>query len=87
MKYLIIWLIKLYQATLSKILPPMCRFTPSCSQYAITATGRFGAIKGGYLALRRIVRCNPFSEGGEDLVPETFSWKRQGEVKFPLEGK
>lgn len=70
MKYLLIGLIKLYRVTLSKILPPSCRFTPSCSEYAIIAIGRFGAVKGGYLSLKRIIRCNPFSKGGHDPVPE-----------------
>lgn len=70
MKYVFIGLIKLYRVTLSKILPPSCRFTPSCSEYAIIAIGRFGAVKGGYLSLKRIIRCNPFCEGGLDPVPE-----------------
>jgi hypothetical protein len=70
MKYIFIGLIKLYRLTLSKILPPSCRFTPSCSAYAIIALQRFGAVKGGFLTLKRIARCNPFSPGGEDLVPE-----------------
>jgi putative membrane protein insertion efficiency factor len=70
MKYIFIGLIKLYQLTLSKILPPVCRFTPSCSRYAVTAFERFGTFKGGCLALWRILRCNPFSEGGYDPVPE-----------------
>lgn len=70
MKYLFIGLIKFYRVTLSKILPPSCRFTPSCSEYAIIAIGRFGAVKGGYLSLKRIIRCNPFCEGGHDPVPE-----------------
>ena len=70
MKHLFIGIVKLYRMTLSKILPPRCRFTPSCSEYAIIAIGRFGTVKGGYLALKRIVRCNPFSSGGHDPVPE-----------------
>lgn len=74
MKYLLIAAIKLYQKTLSRLLPPCCRFYPSCSRYAVTALGRFGAVKGGYLAIRRIVRCNPFSAGGNDPVPERFSF-------------
>ncbi|MCL2036014.1 MAG: membrane protein insertion efficiency factor YidD [Oscillospiraceae bacterium] len=69
MKHLFILPIRLYQLTLSRILPPMCRFTPSCSQYAITAYERFGVVKGSYLALRRILRCHPFNEGGYDPVP------------------
>lgn len=74
MKYLLIAAIKLYQKTLSRLLPPCCRFYPSCSRYAVTALGRFGAVKGGYLAMRRIARCNPFSAGGSDPVPEYFSF-------------
>jgi len=70
MKYAVLGIIKLYRMTLSKILPPSCRYTPSCSQYALTAVERFGAFKGGYLALRRIMRCHPFSAGGLDEVPE-----------------
>ena len=70
MKYVCIGLIKLYQMTLSKILPPVCRFTPSCSAYAVTAFGRFGVFKGGCLTVWRILRCNPFNAGGYDPVPE-----------------
>ncbi|MDR2532016.1 MAG: membrane protein insertion efficiency factor YidD [Oscillospiraceae bacterium] len=76
MKYVFIAFIKLYRITLSKIIPPSCRFTPSCSVYAITALERFGAVKGGYLSLKRIIRCNPFSLGGEDTVPLIFSWRK-----------
>ncbi|MCL2108117.1 MAG: membrane protein insertion efficiency factor YidD [Oscillospiraceae bacterium] len=75
MKYIFIAFIKLYRVTLSRILPSSCRFTPSCSAYAIIAIERFGAVKGGYLAFWRILRCNPFSAGGEDLVPAVFSWR------------
>ena len=48
---------------------PCCRFYPTCSQYALEAIEKYGAIKGGYLALRRILRCNPFHKGGYDPVP------------------
>jgi len=74
MKYLLIAFIKLYRVTLSRILPNSCRFTPSCSVYALEALERFGAVKGGFLTLRRIIRCNPFSRGGTDNVPAVFSW-------------
>jgi putative membrane protein insertion efficiency factor len=47
-----------------------CRYVPTCSQYAVTAVERYGAWKGGWMALRRILRCNPFSRGGYDPVPE-----------------
>lgn len=63
------WLIRLYQRTLSRVLPPTCRFQPSCSEYARVAILQHGVIRGGWLALRRIARCNPFSAGGWDPVP------------------
>lgn len=72
MKYIFLAIIKLYRLTLSKILPPCCRFTPTCSEYGITAIRRFGAIKGGYLTFWRIFRCNPFGKFGFDPVPDNF---------------
>lgn len=75
MKYLFLGIIKLYRMTLSKILPPCCRYHPSCSEYATVAIRRFGAVKGGYLALWRIIRCNPFGRGGYDPVPEKFCFR------------
>lgn len=69
MKYLLLGLIRLYQATLSKVLPPACRFVPSCSHYAYEAVDKYGAIKGGWLAIKRVVRCNPRNPGGYDPVP------------------
>ena len=62
--------IRLYQLTLSPMLGNVCRFTPSCSRYAVEALERFGPVKGLYLATRRILRCNPWHEGGVDPVPE-----------------
>jgi uncharacterized protein len=62
-------LIKLYQGTLSRVLPSVCRFTPTCSQYAIEAIQKYGVLRGTRMAVRRIVRCNPFTEGGYDPVP------------------
>ncbi|HEX5387793.1 MAG TPA: membrane protein insertion efficiency factor YidD [Gemmatimonadales bacterium] len=62
-------LIRGYQLTLSPLLPPACRFTPSCSQYALEALARHGAIKGAWLAARRVARCHPFHPGGYDPVP------------------
>ncbi len=61
--------IRLYQLTLSRILPPSCRFTPSCSAYAIQALGKHGPVKGGWLAVRRIGRCHPWGPSGYDPVP------------------
>lgn len=66
---LLVWPVRLYQMTLSRVLPPLCRFEPSCSQYAVEAVEVHGALRGGLLAVLRILRCNPFSEGGYDPVP------------------
>lgn len=62
-------LIRGYQIALSPLLPPSCRFYPSCSQYALEAVNRHGALKGGWLAARRLARCHPFNPGGYDPVP------------------
>jgi hypothetical protein len=72
MKYVPMALIRLYQLTLSPILPPACRFTPTCSRYAYEALNRFGFFKGSWLAVKRIGRCHPFHPGGYDPVPEEF---------------
>ena len=72
MKYVAMGLIRLYQMTLSKMLPPSCRFEPSCSHYGYGAFEKHGFFKGGYLTVRRIGRCHPFHPGGYDPVPEEF---------------
>jgi len=69
MKHVFIFLIKVWQRTFSKVLPPSCRFTPSCSQYGVEAIQKYGALKGGWLTLKRIGRCHPFNPGGYDPVP------------------
>ena len=61
--------IRLYQMTLSPMMGNVCRFTPSCSRYAVEALQRHGPVKGLYLTARRILRCNPWNEGGWDPVP------------------
>ena len=66
---LLILPIRLWQVTVSAVLPPTCRFTPSCSAYAIEALSRHGPVKGGWLALRRIGRCHPWGASGYDPVP------------------
>lgn len=58
-----------YQKFISPGLPPSCRFTPSCSQYALEAVSKYGAVKGTWLAARRLVRCHPFNSGGYDPIP------------------
>ncbi|MEW6562177.1 MAG: membrane protein insertion efficiency factor YidD [Pseudomonadota bacterium] len=62
-------LIRLYQYLISPLLPPTCRFTPTCSHYACEAFSRFGLIKGGWLSVKRIARCNPWNPGGYDPLP------------------
>lgn len=62
-------LIKFYQLCISPFTPPSCRFTPTCSQYALEALRRYGPFKGGWLALRRILRCHPWGGSGYDPVP------------------
>ena len=70
MKYVMIWLIRLYQRFISPLKPKSCRDTPTCSAYAIEAFTKRGFFVGFALTLWRILRCNPFSKGGYDPVPE-----------------
>lgn len=63
------WLILAYRYGLSPLWAPTCRFAPSCSEYAFEAVGRHGALKGGWLALKRIARCHPWGGAGFDPVP------------------
>ena len=72
MKYVAMGLIRLYQLTLSPLLPPSCRFVPSCSHYGYEAFKRFGFLKGIWLTAKRVARCHPFNPGGYDPVPEEF---------------
>ena len=69
MKRLILALVRFYQRFISPALPPSCRFTPTCSQYTYEAVERYGVLKGGWLGVKRVVRCNPFNPGGYDPVP------------------
>ena len=62
-------LIGIYKRFLSPFLPPACKYVPTCSEYAADAIGRYGLLRGGWLAVRRLLRCNPFSRGGYDPVP------------------
>ncbi|MGA8045645.1 MAG: membrane protein insertion efficiency factor YidD [Dermatophilaceae bacterium] len=66
----LIWLIRAYQLVISPLTPPTCRYYPSCSAYALTAIQRFGPLKGTWLAVRRLLRCHPWTPGGVDHVPE-----------------
>ncbi|MFB3160910.1 membrane protein insertion efficiency factor YidD [Neobacillus sp. 179-J 1A1 HS] len=69
-KKIFISVIRFYQVVISPIKPPSCRFYPTCSQYGLEAVQRFGALKGGWLTLKRIFKCHPFHPGGIDPVPE-----------------
>ncbi len=71
MKSLVLSLLRLYKAKISPQLPPGCRYTPTCSEYAIEAIERRGVIMGGLLATKRVLSCNPFSRGGYDPVPQS----------------
>lgn len=72
----LIGLVRVYQWTLSSWLPPRCRYQPSCSDYAIGALRRFGPVRGGWLATRRILRCHPWGGSGYDPVPERTDEQR-----------
>lgn len=61
--------IRFYRRHISPMFPPCCRFTPTCSAYALEAVEKYGAFKGGFLALKRILKCHPFHPGGYDPVP------------------
>ena len=69
MKRILLAMVKCYRVVISPYRPSCCRFYPTCSQYALEAIEKHGALKGGYLSLRRILRCNPFHKGGYDPVP------------------
>ena len=66
---IMVWLIRFYQLAISPLLPSACRYTPTCSQYAIDAIKIHGPLRGGWLALRRILRCHPWGGSGYDPVP------------------
>ncbi|WP_417899226.1 membrane protein insertion efficiency factor YidD [Bacillus haimaensis] len=70
MKHIFLLLIRFYQKVISPLTPPTCRFYPTCSHYGMEAISRFGAFKGGWLTIKRILKCHPFHPGGIDHVPE-----------------
>ena len=69
MKRVLIWLVRFYQRNISPGRPRCCNYIPTCSQYAVEALERHGAVRGSWLAFKRILRCNPFHKGGYDPVP------------------
>lgn len=70
MKRAALALLRFYKTRISPQLPPACRYTPTCSEYAMEAIERHGVLMGGFLAAKRVISCNPFSRGGYDPVPE-----------------
>jgi uncharacterized protein len=68
LKLVFITLLRFYKASVSPLLPPACRFIPTCSEYALEAIERYGALRGGWMGLRRLLRCHPFHPGGFDPV-------------------
>ena len=81
MKTLLIWGIQGYRNYISPLFPPTCRYTPTCSQYALEAIRRFGGLRGSLLALKRIARCHPFHPGGYDPVPNLL-WQEIGKTRL-----
>lgn len=69
MKKAVIAIIRFYQKAISPYLRPACRYTPTCSAYAVEAVQKYGALKGSFMAVKRILRCNPLFPGGYDPVP------------------
>jgi uncharacterized protein len=70
LKKIFLAIIRFYQVIISPLKPPTCRFYPTCSHYGLEAVQRFGALKGGWLTIKRILKCHPFHPGGLDPVPE-----------------
>lgn len=76
MKGLLLAALRFYKAQISPALPPACRYTPTCSEYAMQAVERYGAGRGSLLAIRRVLSCNPFARGGYDPVPDRMNAPR-----------
>jgi uncharacterized protein len=73
LKTVLLLIIKFYQKFISPLKPPTCRFYPTCSHYGLESVKRFGAIRGGYLTIKRIVKCHPLHPGGFDEVPQEWN--------------
>jgi uncharacterized protein len=71
MKAFALWMLRGYKRWISPAFPPSCRFVPTCSEYAMEAVERYGALRGGMMALWRLLRCHPLASGGLDPVPDS----------------
>ena len=76
LKKALLLIFRFYQVAISPLKPPTCRFYPTCSQYGLEAVQKFGALKGGWLTIKRISKCHPFHPGGIDPVPEKCSHEK-----------
>ena len=85
-RFLLFW-IRAYQSGLSPLFPASCRYTPSCSEYALIAVERHGAARGSWLAVRRVARCHPFAGHGNDPVPEAEGGVQGVEKPYLIEDR
>jgi putative membrane protein insertion efficiency factor len=76
-KLVVLQLLRLYKGAVSPLLLPACRYVPSCSEYAMEAVERYGVLRGGGMALKRLLRCHPFVRGGYDPVAQIHSWNSE----------
>jgi hypothetical protein len=79
-------LLRAYKWALSPMLPPACRYVPTCSEYAMEAIDRFGVVRGSYMAMVRVLRCHPFVKGGYDPVPHEISEPKSEFISQSLRG-
>ncbi|MHB1668531.1 membrane protein insertion efficiency factor YidD [Thiomonas sp.] len=86
MRRLLMLLVRGYQLLLSPWVGGQCRFTPTCSQYTLDALRQHGSARGSYLGMMRIVRCNPWCEGGHDPAPRVFRWAAWRRDELPDDG-
>lgn len=83
MKTILLYLIKFYQQAISPYLGKNCRFYPTCSAYGYESISRFGALKGGFLTINRILKCGPWHPGGIDMVPKTWEDRNKEQEYTP----
>lgn len=87
MRSVLLGLIRFYRAAVSPLLPSTCRYAPTCSEYAETAVRRHGAVRGGWMAVKRVLRCHPFGGSGPDPVPPPSDGSTEAEGAGPRAGE